>query len=81
MKIDMKIKIEFKFIFNNTGIEQHKLQIDAINHIDKQLLHCMVSNFKGESDLIIHSAQGVKVDMFFRFNLEASLIEIVALKG
>ena len=80
--MEMKVGIAFGFLFNNTGYEWHELQREACDFMSKQVLHCMVGNFKGEPDVTYHpeGEEGSRsVDMYFRFNGEKSRIDIVAL--
>lgn len=81
--IDTRISIAQAIIFNNTGLEWHKLQHPIAEYCSNTAVHCLGKNqfYDTLEPTISTILDEVPVDIWLRFSTEKLQIEAVCIKG
>lgn len=80
--IDTRISIGQQIIFNNTGLEWHKLQYPIADYCSTTMVHCITTKFYDTLPPRISTViDGVGIDIWLRFSVEHLHIEAICIKN
>lgn len=81
--IDTRILISQQIIFNNTGIEWHKLQHPIAEYCSNIAVHCLGKNqfYDTLEPTISTVIDNIHVDIWLKFSTEKLQVEAICIKG